>query len=131
MPLRRTLFRSGCLAALLCATAGAMLAAGSYQLPFGELRRASQQPVLSPQGSTWESAGVFNAAVVKTANEYVMLYRAQDHNGTSRLGYATSRDGIHFTRIGEVIESEMEYQVFLIDGTRESVLRPRGWQHFA
>jgi predicted GH43/DUF377 family glycosyl hydrolase len=27
-----------------------------------------------------------------------MLYRAQDGNGTSRLGYATSRDGVHFTR---------------------------------
>jgi len=40
-------------------------------------------------------------------------------------------DGIPFTRIGEIIESEMEYQVFLIDGTRQSVLRPRGWQHFA
>src|SRR5438874_5210509 len=111
MPLRRTLFQTGCLAALLYATAGAMLAAGTYKLPFGDLRRASKQPVLSPQGSTWESAGVFNAAVVKTGNEYVMLYRAQDHNGTSRLGYATSRDGIHFTRRAEpVFKPETEYE---------------------
>src|SRR5207237_7008358 len=111
MPLRRTLFRTCCIVAPLCAAAGAMLAAGSYKLPFGELRHASQQPVLSPPGSTWESAGVFNPAVVKPGNEYLMLYRAQDHNGTSRLGYATSRDGIHFTRRPQpVFQPEKDYE---------------------
>jgi thiamine-monophosphate kinase len=34
------------------------------------------------------------------------------------------------TRIGEVIDSGLEHQVFLIDGTREFVLQPKGWQHF-
>jgi len=38
--------------------------------------------------------------------------------------------GIPLTRIGEIIESSMEHQTFLIDGTTESVLFPRGWQHF-
>jgi thiamine-monophosphate kinase len=38
--------------------------------------------------------------------------------------------GIPVTRIGEIIESSIEHQVFLIDGTRESVLQPQGWQHF-
>ena len=33
-------------------------------------------------------------------------------------------------RIGEIIGSGVENQVFLIDGTQESVLRPQGWQHF-
>jgi len=33
-------------------------------------------------------------------------------------------------RIGEIINSGLENQVFLIDGTQESVLRPQGWQHF-
>src|SRR5919201_1070476 len=80
------------LAAVLCATACMVSAAGQFKLPFGEWQRASQQPVLSPQGRSWESAGVFNPAVVKVLNEYFMLYRAQDSNGTSRLGYATSRD---------------------------------------
>jgi thiamine-monophosphate kinase len=40
-------------------------------------------------------------------------------------------DGIPLTRIGEIIESGAEHQAFLIDGARESVLRPRGWQHFS
>ena len=39
-------------------------------------------------------------------------------------------DGIPLTRIGEIIESDREYQLFLIDGASESVLQPRGWRHF-
>jgi thiamine-monophosphate kinase len=39
-------------------------------------------------------------------------------------------EGVPFTRIGEIIEAGLEYQIFLIDGTRESVLPPLGWQHF-
>jgi thiamine-monophosphate kinase len=39
-------------------------------------------------------------------------------------------EGIPVTRIGEIIESGIEHQGFLIDGTSESVLYPRGWQHF-
>jgi len=39
-------------------------------------------------------------------------------------------EGIRVTCIGEIIESDAENQAFLIDGTRESVLRPQGWQHF-
>jgi len=33
-------------------------------------------------------------------------------------------------RIGEIIDSGFENQVFLIDGPQESVLSPLGWQHF-
>jgi thiamine-monophosphate kinase len=38
--------------------------------------------------------------------------------------------GIPVTRIGEIVPSSLEHQVFLIDGTRQQVLYPRGWQHF-
>lgn len=61
-------------------------------------QRLSTTPILSPQGTAWESAGTFNPAVVMKDAKFVMLYRAQDANGTSRLGYAESADGIHFTR---------------------------------
>jgi thiamine-monophosphate kinase len=40
-------------------------------------------------------------------------------------------EGVPLTLIGEIIESALEYQIFLIDGTNESVLYPRGWEHFA
>lgn len=39
-------------------------------------------------------------------------------------------EGVALTPVGEIIESAMQNQAFLIEGTQESVLRPRGWQHF-
>lgn len=70
----------------------------NFTPPFGPWRRLSTQPIVSPQGSGFESAGTFNPAVVRDGGRFVMLYRAQDHNGTSNLGFATSRDGLHFAR---------------------------------
>jgi predicted GH43/DUF377 family glycosyl hydrolase len=79
--------------------------------PYGSWRRASDAPILSPDGAGWESAGTFNPAVIKRGEHFVMLYRAQDAAGTSRLGYAESADGIHFTRRPEpVLSPETEYE---------------------
>lgn len=84
----------------------------SPRVPFGPWRRASESPILSPQGTTWESAGTFNPAVLATPDgKIVMLYRAQDAAGTSRLGYAESSDGIHFTRRADpVLSPEAAYE---------------------
>jgi len=65
--------------------------------------RASESPIVAPQGKAWESAGTFNPAVAERDEKFVMLYRAQDTNGTSRLGYAESADGIHFKRRAEPV----------------------------
>src|ERR1700675_1227762 len=73
------------------------IAAAPFTPPFGKWARLSADPVLSPQGNAFESAGTFNPSVIKKDGKFVMLYRAQDHVGTSSLGYATSDDGIHFT----------------------------------
>ncbi len=75
-----------------------LLFTASWKLPFGAWHRVSQAPILSPQGDGWESAGTFNPAVVVHNGKFVMLYRAQDKLGTSRLGYAESSDGVHFAR---------------------------------
>jgi len=73
--------------------------------------RLSSQPIVSPRGGGWESAGTFNPAVVFRQGKFVMLYRAQDHAGTSRLGYAESTDGIHFVRRAEpVLSPETDYE---------------------
>lgn len=72
--------------------------AAPFELPFGAWRRLSATPIISPVGSGFQSAGTFNPAVIKRGNRFVMLYRAQDAHGTSSLGYAVSRDGVHFTR---------------------------------
>jgi predicted GH43/DUF377 family glycosyl hydrolase len=80
--------------------------------PFGKWQRLSDGPVLSPLGTGWESAGTFNPSVVMHDGNIVMLYRAQDANGTSRLGYATSTDGINFTRRAEpVLSPETDYEL--------------------
>ena len=68
-----------------------VLAAVDWKLPFGPWQRASEAPILSPQGKGWESAGTFNPAVVMHDGKFVMLYRAQDEKGTSRLGLCRQR----------------------------------------
>lgn len=90
---------------------GAAMAAAATNWPFGAWRRASERPIVSPQGNSWESAGTFNPAVVIHNRKFVMLYRAQDVAGTSRLGYAESTDGIHFTRHPEpALSPETDYE---------------------
>lgn len=79
--------------------------------PFAGLGRLSDVPIIAPRGSGWEAAGTFNPAVVRHGGKIVMLYRAQDKHGTSRLGYAESTDGIHFSRRDEpVLSPETEYE---------------------
>jgi predicted GH43/DUF377 family glycosyl hydrolase len=97
---------------------GSLTFAETY--PIGAWRRAMDTPVLSPQGTTWESAGRFNPAVIfvpdkpavqEGRGKFVMLYRAQDASGTSRLGYAQSKDGIYFTRRPDpVLSPEADYE---------------------
>ena len=79
--------------------------------PFGEWTRVSTAPIISPQGDGFESAGTFNPAVIKKDGTFVILYRAQDRQGTSSLGYGTSSDGIHFERRTEpVLSSKAPYE---------------------
>ncbi len=89
----------------------AAVAAVPFTPPFGKWTRLSPDPIVSPRGEGFESAGTFNPSVVKKDGKFVMLYRAQDHNGTSSLGYATSDDGIRFNRRPEpVMVSEAPYE---------------------
>ena len=98
---------------LATAAIAAVVSAGpSFAPPFGAWTRLNGgEPILVPQGSGFEAAGVFNPAVIKDGGRYVMLYRAQDGRGTSRIGIATGRDGIHFTRESEpALAPEAEYE---------------------
>lgn len=77
----------------------------------GQWKRLSLKPIVAPQGQSWESAGTFNPAVVQVGERIVMLYRAQDAQGVSRLGYAESTDGINFTRQPQpVFTPETDYE---------------------
>jgi predicted GH43/DUF377 family glycosyl hydrolase len=101
-------------ALLLCLSTlavGVALGGSSYSPPFGNWVRLSPDPIVSPQGNGFESAGTFNPSVVMKAGKFVMLYRAQDSKGISSLGYATSEDGVHFVRRPEpVMVSETPYE---------------------
>jgi predicted GH43/DUF377 family glycosyl hydrolase len=109
--MRRKLARALAIIAVSAAVALAGRTEQSVNVPFGAWTRASNEPIVSPQGSGWESAGTFNPAVVFHDGRFVMLYRAQDATGTSRLGYAESADGVHFTRRSEpVLAPETDYE---------------------
>lgn len=86
-------------------------AAQTAKSPFGAWTRLSQTAIVSPRGQSWESAGTFNPATIRVGDKIVMLYRAQDSHGTSRLGYADSTDGVHFQRRAEpVLSPEAAYE---------------------
>lgn len=92
------------------------------QWTIGPWTRASQQPVIAPrkestfpdpvsgQSVHWEALHTFNpAAIVRNGRIYV-LYRAEDDSGAmaigghvSRLGLASSADGVHFDRLTEPV----------------------------
>ena len=69
----------------------------------------------------WPGAGDHH--ILHGGEEYELIV-ASPHD------LAEVRMNVPLTRIGEIIRSGVENQVFLIDGTQESVLRPQGWQHF-
>lgn len=58
-------------------------------------------PILNEEVA-WEAKDVFNPAAVVKDGKVNLLYRAEDfigtNNGTSRIGLATSEDGLHFTK---------------------------------
>jgi thiamine-monophosphate kinase len=60
--------------------------------------------------------------VLHGGEEYELIIVAPDLPGMI--------EGVPLTCIGEIIESGQDHQAILIDGARESVLHPRGWQHF-
>jgi predicted GH43/DUF377 family glycosyl hydrolase len=92
----------------LLALLGALAAQGSKPLPFGAWHRVADVAVIAPRGHGWEAAGTFNPAVAMRGGKIVLLYRAQDKQGTSRLGYAESVDGVHFTRRDDPVLSPAE-----------------------
>jgi len=75
----------------------------------GPFTRASQEPVIQPNPDSvfdcpiskkpvnWEKAWTYNPAAAVKDGKIIVLYRAQQGPGNtcSRIGYATSEDGIH------------------------------------
>lgn len=76
-----------------------------------KLERVSDRPIFSQSfDHPWEAGGVFNCAAVYKDDLVHLIYRATDitSNGSeglyvNNLGYAVSRDGIHFNRLNDPI----------------------------
>ena len=61
------------------------------------LVREKENPILKPiREHWWESEAVFNPAAFYHDGRVHLFYRAMGHDGISRIGYASSKDGIHF-----------------------------------
>jgi predicted GH43/DUF377 family glycosyl hydrolase len=88
----------------------------------GPFTRPANAPVITPNKASvftdpiakapihWESLHTFNPAAIVRDNKIYVLYRAEDDTGkmqigehTSRLGLATSTDGITFNRLPEPV----------------------------
>ncbi|AZR73256.1 glycosidase [Anoxybacter fermentans] len=90
-----------------------------------KLTRLTNEPILRPvKEHIWEKEAVFNAAVLYENGLFHLFYRASDQpfyldsekplqekKFTSSIGYAVSKDGIHFNRLTEPVytgEGEQE-----------------------
>jgi beta-1,2-mannobiose phosphorylase / 1,2-beta-oligomannan phosphorylase len=63
------------------------------------LRRALKNPIIDPSpGSYWESEAVFNPGAVIHGGRVPLFYRALGPDCVSRIGYASSKDGINFDK---------------------------------
>jgi predicted GH43/DUF377 family glycosyl hydrolase len=80
------------------------------ELPI-KLKRVSHNPVLSPTLYGWESEGAFNPTAVECGGKVHLLYRALGADGISRIGYASSDDGVNFkTRLTYPIYTAQSYR---------------------
>jgi predicted GH43/DUF377 family glycosyl hydrolase len=61
------------------------------------VRRYAANPILTRDDIPYAVETVHNAAVVKHAGEYIMLFRSHLRTGRSIIGLARSRDGFRFT----------------------------------
>lgn len=68
----------------------------SHHVP-NSFRRFAGNPVIEPRPELrWEAQSTFNPAALYEGGYFHILYRAMSRDGTSVLGYARSRDGVHF-----------------------------------
>lgn len=88
----------------------------ALQWTLGPFKRPVDKPVISPDPAAafadpmsgaqvaWEHDHTFNPAAIVRDGKVLVLYRAEDNSGagigghTSRIGLATSEDGLHFTK---------------------------------
>lgn len=78
-----------------------------------ELNRSISNPILKPRNDkNWDNEGSFNPAAIKIGDETHLLYRAVGGDGVSRVGHASSHDGMIF-------DDRSEFPIFVMDNPRK------------
>jgi beta-1,2-mannobiose phosphorylase / 1,2-beta-oligomannan phosphorylase len=94
-------------------------------------KRSNENPVLLPEpDNNWEGEATFNGSSVLYKGKTVILYRAEslsltDGAGkrvTSSIGYADSKDGVHFKNRHQFIRPEHEWERFGCEDPRVTKL---------
>lgn len=78
-----------------------------------KLERYLNNPLIRPSYYPWESEAVFNPAAVLSGGRVHLFYRALGHDGVSRIGYASSVDGINF-------DTRLTYPVYIAHNYEEA-----------
>ena len=77
-----------------------------------KLVRSPRNPIIEPRPYVWESQAVFNPAVVSCGGRVHLFYRAMGTDGISRIGYASSKDGINF-------DERLSYPVYFVNNVED------------
>ncbi len=76
-----------------------------------KLERHSGNPIMTPSHYSWESQAVFNPGAVISKGSVHLFYRALGDDGVSRIGYASSTDGVNFdTRLTHPVYIAQNYE---------------------
>ena len=77
-----------------------------------KLVRSTHNPIIDPRSYAWESQAVLNPAAIYLDGRVHLFYRALGNDGVSRIGYASSKNGIDF-------DERLSYPIYFVENTEE------------
>ena len=96
-----------------------------------KIKRSDENPILIPNSDNpWEAEATFNACPILDRGKIHLVYRAmssEQMNGglnmqVSSIGYASSKDGIHFKNRRQFIKPENDWERFGCEDPRVTKL---------
>lgn len=81
---------------------------GPVTFPLGPFTPYDANPILRPEGETWQSGSTYNPAAVVVGDRVALLYRAHAVDIVSHVGLAWSDDGFAFERWPDPVLSPSE-----------------------
>ena len=88
------------------------ISAAVIQSPLTEVKRLSDEPILTPRANLFDELATYNPTALMIGKKRFLLYRApKTRRAPSKIGYAESADGIHFVQSKEpVLVPETDYE---------------------